>query len=404
MGYSSNWFIVDGLTPKLVWDRLRVRPTGERSDRPDFQLVGAVRPDGAYLVVEDRAQESVEWTWNFAELSVDCVVTGAGEVDGAGGAEVVRWREGRKEWGIAAPMGDGGPDISGDVPAEILDAVEQTARELDEETPDYFNAILRLATALTGYRCGSAIAPAGSLPFENLDTSRHPEVEALEPTTPATARSSSAADDVARRDNSTYVGYTWSEGRDRNRYSSPERSVEYALISVGVLLAPDSFLASGIADLVFQTYNFEGDVRDRYPELADAPSRERYAFSRAAILAGLRGKMWGVDQFLVWVDPQADANTLDDELWPLPTRPAMSWDRNPIPVRGPMRHPADAESYLREVARQSREAGMALTRISRTESYGLCFVPLERTPLLLADAVVAGFTQENDCALEVVEP
>lgn len=171
MGFTSNWLLVQGLTPERVWETLGVQPSGERSDHPQPGLSGAVRPDGGYLVVQDRAEESVEHTWKLAELSLGCTVIGVGEVDGAGGAEIVVWRDGRKEWGIAAPMDDGGPEVSGEVPAGVLRRVERDARyeDDDDEDPDYFNAILRLGTDLTGYACGSGIEKVGALPFEILD-------------------------------------------------------------------------------------------------------------------------------------------------------------------------------------------------------------------------------------------
>ncbi|WP_405497053.1 hypothetical protein [Nocardia sp. NBC_00511] len=177
MGFTSNWLLVQGKQPEQVWEALGVAPSGERSDHPEPGLSGAVRPDGGYLVVEDRAEEGVEDTWKLASISLGCTVIGVGEVDGAGGAEVVVWRDGRKEWGIAAPMDEGGPEVDGEVPAGVLRRVERDARYGDDDDdPDYFNAILRLGTDLTGYQCGSAIEKAGALPFEVLDRPEIAEV------------------------------------------------------------------------------------------------------------------------------------------------------------------------------------------------------------------------------------
>ncbi|MEV0292322.1 hypothetical protein [Nocardia sp. NPDC050710] len=173
MGFNSNWLLVRGMRPQQVWTALGVQPSGVRSDRPTPVLAGSVRPDGSYLLVEDRADEPVEGTWNLAELSVGCEVIGVGEVDGAGGAEVVVWRDGRKVWGVAAPMDDGGPEIWGDIPADILAGIENDALwavQDDDDDPDYFNAILALGIALTGYQCGRFIDGVAVPSFEILET------------------------------------------------------------------------------------------------------------------------------------------------------------------------------------------------------------------------------------------
>lgn len=173
MGFTSNWLLVRGIAPDRIWEVLGVHPSGTRSAHPEPRLSGSVRPDGAYLVVEDRSEEPVEHTWNLAKLSAGGLVIGVGEVDGAGGAEVVVWHDGRKLWGIAAPLDGGGPELAGEVPADMVATVEEWARsgydDEDEYDPDYFNAILSLGTSLTGYQCGSPIGKPGEQPFEILE-------------------------------------------------------------------------------------------------------------------------------------------------------------------------------------------------------------------------------------------
>lgn len=168
MGFTSNWMLVRGQSPEQIWARLDVRPNGERTDHPKGWLVGAALPNGAYLLVEDSAEEPIEETWDLAMLSTGGEVIGVGEVDGAGGAELVVWRDGHKQWGIAAD--DGELEVWGEVPASILTAVEVRARpdDEDDEDADYFTGILDIGAELTGYECGSGIA--GTAPFEILDT------------------------------------------------------------------------------------------------------------------------------------------------------------------------------------------------------------------------------------------
>ncbi|RMI34243.1 hypothetical protein [Nocardia stercoris] len=169
MGFTSNRLLVQGKTPQQVWELLDVHPTGTRAEEPEPPLCGAARPDGSYLLVAQSAEESVEETWDLVTLSAGCEVIGVGEMDIAGGAEVVLWRDGRKVWGIVAPIADEGPEAWGDLPTEIRSTVERDARSgADDDGPDYFNAILKLGTALTGYESGCPIAEPGTNPFETL--------------------------------------------------------------------------------------------------------------------------------------------------------------------------------------------------------------------------------------------
>jgi len=209
--------------------------------------------------------------------------------------------------------------------------------------------------------------------------------------------------DSANAGHPRYAGYTWSEGWDRPKYSSPERSVEYALVSVAVLLAPDGYMAVQLARLVDNALNDPEYLQQTFPDWLGEPYRSQLEFARTAIRAGLAGGMWGVEQFLVLCDWRECAEDIHEKLRRVPTRPAMSWDEPPGPFDGPAQLPDDADTYLRETARQSREAGMALIRITMGDSYELGFVPLNRTALLVADATVAGFTYENDCFLEIVK-
>ncbi|MEU4323193.1 hypothetical protein AB0F85_17910 [Nocardia fluminea] len=208
---------------------------------------------------------------------------------------------------------------------------------------------------------------------------------------------------------SPYVGYTWSES-GRKRFSSPEPSVEHALVSIPVLLCPDTALASQVVYMVQGTL-FSPEFVERehheylgpYDHLGPYPERN-WEYSRTAILVGLAGAMWGMNSFLALCDWRERAEDIQEKLRYVPSRPAMSWDETPGPIAGPAQHPDDSEAYLRETARQSREAGMALVRITVGDSYHLAFAPLNRTEILLADAAAAGFTAENDCLLEIVDP
>ncbi|MFE3822964.1 DUF6630 family protein [Nocardia tengchongensis] len=169
------------------------------------------------------------------------------------------------------------------------------------------------------------------------------------------------------------------------------------------MLAPDSFLARGLVDLVHRALVDPDELKEYHRDWLDDPSWSRLELGRAAVLTGLAGGMLGTEPFLVLCDWRDNADDIHEQLRRVPSRPPMSWDQNAGSSNGPAQYPRDAEDYLRETARQSREAGMALIRITRGDSYQLCFVPLERSGLLLSDAVAAGYTQETDYLFEIID-
>ncbi len=171
MGFTSNWMLVHGRAPEQIWAGLGVRPSGVRTNTPQGRLVGTRRADGAYLLVEDNAEEPVEETWDLAELSGGGEVIAVGEVDGSGGAELALWRDGHKIWGLTADCDK--LVVWGEVPADVLTAVEHHGRPYPDdegERTDYFSGVLGLATAVTGYQCGSGVVGIAAEPFDILET------------------------------------------------------------------------------------------------------------------------------------------------------------------------------------------------------------------------------------------
>ncbi|MET8655429.1 hypothetical protein ABZW59_36715 [Nocardia aurea] len=144
------------------------------------------------------------------------------------------------------------------------------------------------------------------------------------------------------------------------------------------------------------------ELRATYPELNE-PSWSDRELARRAILETLAGRMLGMNPYLVLLDWRENADDIHQRLRYVPSRPAMSWDQSPGPADGPAQYPNDADEFLREVARQSREAGLALLRLTQGDSYQLGFIPSERAQLLLADAAIAGFTEDNGYVFDIIK-
>ncbi|MFE3188183.1 hypothetical protein ACFXHA_04185 [Nocardia sp. NPDC059240] len=184
MGFSSSWLLLRNTVAEEACAALGVRRSGVYTAWPRQPLSGTARPDDSYLVVEDRSLEMLEDTWDLGLLSLGREIVAAAEIDGAGYGEVSVWRDGRKVWGIASPNSSFMPRISGYDTTEIrarmafdeyLEYVESKGWtedsddwEDDFDEVDWFNPILRLASDLTGYICGTPIAAPGKEPFEIL--------------------------------------------------------------------------------------------------------------------------------------------------------------------------------------------------------------------------------------------
>ncbi|MEU4708541.1 hypothetical protein AB0G00_19085 [Nocardia salmonicida] len=172
--------------------------------------------------------------------------------------------------------------------------------------------------------------------------------------------------------------------------SLPGRSAEHALMSVAVTLAPDAQYAVSLVSRVWEAVWDSDDFKQRYPRHVDL-SWSSLELAREIVLAALNNVFWDEGLYLELFDWRESADDIDEKLRSMPSRPAMSWDRSPAVEEGTDPYPSDSEVYLREVARQCREVGMALVRITKGDSYYLGFVPSDRSALLVDDATTAGY-------------
>ncbi|MFC9996671.1 hypothetical protein [Nocardia sp. NPDC127526] len=184
--------------------------------------------------------------------------------------------------------------------------------------------------------------------------------------------------------------------------SPPPMSAEPALMSMAVLLAPDEDWALSLLGLVSDSLLDPGRVRRDYHDWLDDPSWSKAELARQALLTGLTGSLWGLDPVLVGFDWRASAEEMHNSLRRIPLSPLAAWDPEST-VRYTRSDPDAAAPYLREAARRSREAGMALFRIHIGDSFELGFVRADRGELLLTDAARAGYTAATDHVFELVD-
>lgn len=195
MGFSLSWVAVRTDTPQAVQDALALRGTGEREERPESEITGAVLPGGWYLIVSDRDRFKLEGGWYMVHWNRDKLKLESDEVlsrlsrigeivicsieEHVMYSSAAFWRDGRAVWAVSH-QGDRDIEhleVKGEPPAAfaaIRDRLHaQQAAEGEKEEVDYiFEIPVELAFSIAGYRHDAEIPALGKDAFEILATTK----------------------------------------------------------------------------------------------------------------------------------------------------------------------------------------------------------------------------------------
>jgi hypothetical protein len=162
MGYALSWVAVKGGTSDAVQSAIGLRPSGQREDIPESDIVAAALPNGWYLVLyrgcaaADRARKSLSRSGEVVYCSVEeHVMVSAASA----------WKDGKCQWSV---VHDGQNDIydlqvEGPLPASFAsirdrqkakqDAGEKLAIGGEDFAVDHmFDVPVDVAQELTGFR------------------------------------------------------------------------------------------------------------------------------------------------------------------------------------------------------------------------------------------------------------
>jgi hypothetical protein len=174
MGFRVQLIAVSGKEPHAIQRDYGVVPTGQREEIPEAPVVGAVLPNGAYLLCINDKDKIVPDDQVFTRLSKGASLIACYVNETAMNSYACAWADGVERWSV---FHDPNPGIkhletSGNLSAEMQPIRDQLFYEQDEDTDsgtDYvFDIPIELFAALGGIRYDCDIPGAGPEPWEIL--------------------------------------------------------------------------------------------------------------------------------------------------------------------------------------------------------------------------------------------
>jgi hypothetical protein len=171
MGFRVLLIAVKGKQPDTIHREYGVVPTGDREEFPESAVVGAMLPDGAYLLyVRDKI---IPDTDVFCRLSSGASLVACYANETNMNSYASSWVNGVERWSVfhdAAQQGTKHLEANGDLPDE-LDSIQRAQFAAQDERGgcDYiFDIPIELFRSLGGIRYDDDIEGAGSNPWEIL--------------------------------------------------------------------------------------------------------------------------------------------------------------------------------------------------------------------------------------------
>jgi hypothetical protein len=179
MGFRVQLIAVSGKEPRAIQRDYGVVATGQREELPQSRVVGAVLPNGAYLLYINDKNKIAPDDQVFTRLSKGASLIGCYANETVMYSYACAWADGVERWSV---FHDGDRDIkhleaSGSLPAEIQPIRDRLFFQQDEDASngtdyvtDYvFDIPIELFAALGGIRYDCDIPGAGPEPWEILE-------------------------------------------------------------------------------------------------------------------------------------------------------------------------------------------------------------------------------------------
>jgi hypothetical protein len=171
MGFRVQLIAVSGKEPRVIQRDYGVVPTGQREEIPESPVVGAVLPNGAYLLFIN--DEIVPDDQVFARLSKGASLVACYANETVMNSYACAWANGVERWSV---FHDAQQDIkhleaTGTLPSELKPIRDRlfAQQEGDDGADFIFDIPIELFAALGGIRYDHYIPGAGPEPWEILD-------------------------------------------------------------------------------------------------------------------------------------------------------------------------------------------------------------------------------------------
>jgi hypothetical protein len=174
MGFRVHLIAVSGKEPRAVQRDYGVVPTGQHAELPEYPVVGAALPNGAYLLFINDKDKIVPDDQVFTRLSKGASLIACYVNETVMHSYACAWADGVQRWSVFHDPNQGIKHLetSGSLPAEIQRIRDRLFSKQDEDRGngvDYvFDIPIELFAAVGGNRHDCDIAGAGPEPWEIL--------------------------------------------------------------------------------------------------------------------------------------------------------------------------------------------------------------------------------------------
>ena len=160
MGYRMSWLAVRGIDKEAVYDRVRVRPTGEIGLPLDHPIAGRLLPSGWTIVVFDELAHRLVGDDELKRLSAGCTIMACNLCETTMCSSAAYWQNSKEIWCVSHFSNDTVWHLepTGALPIEFRN-IEKQYRALQaadaeqDHTVDYMIEIpLALAANVTSFR------------------------------------------------------------------------------------------------------------------------------------------------------------------------------------------------------------------------------------------------------------
>jgi hypothetical protein len=187
MGFRVQLIAITGKEPGAIQRDFGVVPTGQREEIPESRVVGAVLPNGAYLLHVNDSAKSDDFDEKilpgdelFARVSKGASLIACYVNETVMCSYTRAWADGVLRWSVyhSPDLGAKHLETSGSLPAEMQPIRDRLYSQQDEEgdggTDYVFDIPVELFVASGGIRYDEDIPGADPEPWEVLDVQERP--------------------------------------------------------------------------------------------------------------------------------------------------------------------------------------------------------------------------------------
>lgn len=173
MSFRVQLISVSGKDPETIHREYGVRPTGERTEFPDWPVVGGLLPSGDYLLYINDAKKIIPDETVYSSLSRGTSLIACYANETVMNSYACGWSNGVASWSVFHDLQQGADhlELRGPLPPQFPAIRDRLfAQQAEAEGADYiFDVAVELFAALGGIRYDEDIECESPEPWEVLE-------------------------------------------------------------------------------------------------------------------------------------------------------------------------------------------------------------------------------------------